>query len=103
MRFDSFRDNPQFGMWYGRVSRQPGWVVKAAVMSAVMVVVVPVVVLTVAALVVGTVVFFVLGLIASLFSALGSLGRGGAGVPEPTWREDGRVNVRVIETDRDVR
>ncbi len=87
------RRSPSAGVYYARLSRQPGWVLKTAGFVALLVVVVPVVLLTLAAVIVGLICLAVLGLIASAI-------RGVAGLFRPATnrrQDDGRRNVRVIE------
>ncbi len=86
------RRHPGMGVWYTRISRQPGWVTKTAVFMAILIVVVPVVLLTLAAVLVGLACLVVLGLIARVGRFISCLLGGG-------WktRDDGRRNVRVIE------
>jgi hypothetical protein len=86
------RRHPGMGIWYTRVSRQPGWVTRTAVFLAVLVVVVPLVLLTLAAVVVGLSCLLVLGLVAKVGRYFSALFGGGGGGP----RDDGRRNVRVI-------
>ena len=85
------RQHPRFGGWYTRVERQPSWAVKSAVIAGVLVVVVPLVLLTLAAIAVAAAVFVVSSLIAWV------LGLFGHPLREPTVRDDGRDNVRVID------
>ncbi len=86
------RRHPGMGVWYTRISRQPGWVTRTAVFMALLIVVVPVVVLTLAAVFVGLACLLVLGLIARVGRFITGL-LGGSAKP----RNDGRRNVRVIE------
>lgn len=90
------QNHPRYGKWYSTISRQPRWIVKAAIVAAV----VPIVLLTIGALVVGIVVFVVLGLITSLIGAVirivgGTSVSGGVAAPG----NGGRVNVRAIRRD----
>lgn len=85
------RRSPGMGQWYTRISRQPGWVTRTAVIMATLVVVVPLLLLTLAAVVVGVTCLLVLGLIARI----GQIFTGRVGGRRPG--DDGRRNVRVIE------
>jgi len=86
------RRSPGMGVWYTRISRQPGWVTRTAVFIAVLIVVVPVVLLTLAAVLVGLACLVVLGLVARIGRSISGLLGGG-------WktRDDGRRNVSVID------
>lgn len=82
------RNHSRLGPWYTRIERQPGWVIRAALLATVLIVVVPIGLLMLAALVVGVVVFAVLGAAAWLLGAAGRMLGGRA--------DGGRVNVRVV-------
>lgn len=97
MMFKAYvRQHPRFGPWYAQVERQPNWVIKLAVIAAVLVFVVPLVLLTLAALVVAAAVFMVLALVMRGLAVARSL-FDFRGPDAPTYRGDGRENVRVIE------
>jgi hypothetical protein len=86
------RRHPGAGIWYTRVSSQPGWVIKTAMGVALLVVVVPVVLLTLAAVFVGVTCLLALSLVAAIV-------RGVSGLFQPATlksQDDGRRNVRVI-------
>jgi hypothetical protein len=86
------RRHPGAGIWYTRISRQPGWVTRTALGVAVLVVVVPVVLLTLAAVVIGVICFTALSLAASIWRFISSpFGR------THTPSDDGRRNVEVID------
>ncbi len=84
------RRYPDAGMWVTRISRQPGWVTRTAILLALLVVVVPIVLLTLTAILVSIVTFIVLGTIARFLDLIANLFSG------IRRREDGRRNVRVI-------
>lgn len=86
------RRHPGAGVWVTRISRQPGWVTKTALLAAMLVVVVPIVLLTLAAVVIGLTCLGVLGLIASAGRFVAGL-FGGA---HPR-KDDGRRNVQIID------
>lgn len=86
------RRHPGAGVWYSRISRQPGWVTKTALIIATLVVVLPLLLLTLAAVVVGLACLLVLGLVARVSRLISGLFGGGIRA-----RDDGRRNVRVIE------
>jgi hypothetical protein len=90
------RRHPGAGTLYTRVSKQPGWVTKTALLMATMVVVVPIVLLTLTAVVIGLVCLLVLGMIASAGRFVSGLFGGTLGAPRPP-RDDGRRNVEVID------
>jgi antibiotic biosynthesis monooxygenase (ABM) superfamily enzyme len=86
------RRHPGAGMWYTRVSRQPSWVTKTALLAALLVVVVPIILLTLAAIVIGLICFTALSLIASAWRFISS--------PFSSTRppkNDGRRNVQIID------
>jgi divalent metal cation (Fe/Co/Zn/Cd) transporter len=87
------RQNPTFGVWYGRVQRQPNWVTKLAVTVAVITVVLPLLLLTLAAVVLAVAVFIIGSLVAAGMRAVAGLFGGGVSGS----RRDGRRNVRVIQ------
>ncbi|GAB4192357.1 MAG: hypothetical protein Kow00105_06430 [Phycisphaeraceae bacterium] len=84
------RRYPGAGVWVTRISRQPSWVTRTAVLLAVLVVVIPVLLLTLAAVLVGVVALIVLGGIARLLNTVANLPGGNR------KKDDGRRNVRVI-------
>lgn len=86
------RRHPGTGVWVTRISRQPGWVTKTALLAAMLVVVVPIVLLTLAAVVIGLTCLGVLGLIASAGRFVSRL----LGWSHPR-QDDGRRNVQVID------
>lgn len=91
------RQHPRFGPWYTRVERQPSWVIKFTAIAAVLVIVVPLVLLTFAALLVAAVVFTFLALVMRGLAVLGSIFNFSNPDDAPTYRGDGRENVRVIQ------
>ncbi len=90
------RRHPGAGVWVTRVSRQPSWVTKTALVLAMLVVVVPIVLLTLAAVVIGLICFTILGLIASASRFISNLFGGSLSPPRPP-KDDGRRNVEVID------
>ena len=86
------RRAPGAGVWYTRISRQPGWVTRTALIIAILVVVLPLLLLTLAAVMVGAACLLVLGLVAQVVRFFSNLFGGGL-----RSRDDGRRNVRVIE------
>ena len=86
------RRHPGAGVWYTRVSRQPGWVLKTAVGVALMVVVVPIVLLTFAAVLVGLTCLLALSLVAAIARGVSGLFTPGTARSQ----DDGRRNVRII-------
>ncbi len=86
------RRHPGAGVWYTRVSRQPGWVTKTALVMALLVVVVPIVLLTLAAVAIGLICLLVLGLVASAGRFISGLFDGSL-----KRQDDGRRNVQVVD------
>ena len=87
------RRHPGAGMWYTRVSRQPGWVTKTAMMAALLVVVVPIIALTIAAVIIGLACLLILSLVANIWRWVTSPFAAG---PKPS-KDDGRRNVTIID------
>jgi len=86
------RRHPGLGVWYTRLSRQPGWVTRTAFIIAILVVVLPIVALALTAAVVGLACLLILGSIAKASRFISDSFKGGL-----RTRDDGRRNVRVIE------
>lgn len=79
-------------LWYQRMQSRPGWVWKAAALTAVVVFVVPILMLVLAAFLAAAVVFTILSLIARGVGFVRGLF---TGERSPVPRDDGRRNVRV--------
>ncbi len=86
------RRHPGAGMWYTRVSRQPSWVTKTALVAALIVVVVPIIALTIAAVIIGLLCLLVLSLVASVWRFVTSPFSG-----TRASKDDGRRNVTIID------
>jgi len=92
MQFEQFQHDPRFEAMFGRVPRRPRWVWSIALLAAAVVIVVPLLLLALAGLIVGTIAFFILSFIWWIVSALQS-------VTGPRRTDNGRRNVRVIDSD----
>ena len=93
----------QGGRRFGRMSRTPGWVARAALTVAGLVLLLPIALLIIAALLAGMLVFMGLSLVLWLVMVMRSLVtrvRGGKSMghtanPLANWDVEGRRNVRV--------
>jgi len=86
------RRHPGAGTWYTRVSRQPSWVTKTALVVALLVVVVPIIALTIAAVLIGLACLLILSIVASIWRFITSP-FAGPRVP----KDDGRRNVTIVD------
>ncbi len=86
------RRHPGASVWYSRVSKQPGWVTKTALLVTILIVVVPIVLLTLTAIVIGLACLLLLSLIASAWRFISS-----PFTSTRTPKDDGRRNVQIID------
>jgi len=89
------RQHETIGPWVRKVEAQPGWVTKAALLTAVLVIGLPLLALALLAVTIGLAVFMVLGLVATGLATVRNLFTGAGTGPRPPM-DKGRRNVRVL-------